>query len=591
MKILINCVRLLPLNKGAGGAGSYLYSLLRNLALLADVRVIAHPKGHKSLSAIPGIQIIPVLTEEPSFFAGHAEWADIYYDPLNGLKPTLLDTRLPVVCCIHDLQHNVYPHYFPQGAFADRNRDYGFAIARADSLIAISEFEKSNFNRFFGKKSVHVVEHGGYLAEHYDAEKTAELKAAGRIPDNYVLFPAVPWRHKNHFRLVEAMSMLRRHINPQDAPRLVLTGALEHSGRSKALFEQLIGSQPENGGVEVRGFVDNIEMAALFKNAKALVFPSLYEGFGIPLVEAMQLGVPVLTSRMTAAPEVCGDAAAYFRDPLNVCKMAEDIDALLKDAVRLDELKIAGLARGARYSSERMAQETIAAFEKTRRMALDGSPVELITARPPLDQCMPTEKITVAVDCDTFDPAKDEPEAYIADIVRRLGESLPGNLRLAFLLPENGGLDVIRALNEAAAARGSVVFYPGSDKRRLTLAVRFLIDSILETRYLLFTKASGMPPKAARGYRDAIALLEYHPDLGAAEFLSGVASYGGIRRPLDKKAMFKAFLKTRNDPLSCFANMLLKRSLFEQSDSLGTIRFLSYFLKNVSTVVMPAEDA
>lgn len=562
------------------------------MARIAEVRVIANPRTYKLLSAIPGIDVIPILGEEPSFFADQAKWCDVFYDPLNGLAPAFLDSRVPTLCCIHDLQHNVYPHYFPEGSFEGRNRDYGFAIDRADALIAISEFEKQNFRTFFGKKDVHVVHHGGYLAEHYNESAARRLKAEGIIPDgDYVLYPAVPWRHKNHYRLIEAVRLLRRFLDPQGV-KLILTGALEHSSRSKPLFELLLRAEPEHKGIELRGFIKDVELATLFKNAKAMIFPSIYEGFGIPLVEAMQMGTPVLAAKMTAAPEVCGDAVAYFRNPLNSYTMAEDIQSLISNPARLEELRLSGLAQGGRYSSQRMAQETLAAFKATREAVERRAPVEIIRARPTVDIRRPDEKLTALIDCDNFGAPGTNSDAagYIADLTARLDQRLPKPYRRIFLIPSDVDKASVEGMNTAAAERGLVVFYDRGDSRRLPLATRFAVDSILETRYLLYTKASKLVTAPPRRLRDAMALLDYYPDLGGAEFMDGSPAQGTIWRPVNKDQIYKSFIKHRDNPLSRFENMLIARRVFEHSDGLGTIRFLSFFLKNTSTILLPETD-
>lgn len=591
MKAVINCLRLLPLDKGAGGAGSYLLSLLREMAHIADVRVIANPRIYKLLAAIPGIDVIPILGEEASFFAEQAKWCDVFYDPLNGLAPALLDSRVPALCCIHDLQHNVYPHYFPEGSFEGRNRDYGFAIDRADALIAISEFEKQNFQTFFGKKDVHVVHHGGYLAEHYNESVARKLKAEGVIPDgDYILYPAVPWRHKNHYRLIESVRMLRRFFDPQGV-KLVLTGSLEHSSRSKPLFELLVRSETQHDDIELRGFIKDAELAALFKSAKAMIFPSIYEGFGIPLVEAMQMGTPVLAAKMTAVPEVCGDAVAYFRDPLNSYAMAEDIQALLSDPSRLEDLRLAGLSQGGRYSSKRMAQETLAAFKATCKAVESRAPVEIISAHPNVGIRRPQEKLTVLVNCDNVSADKaTDPAAYIADLAARLDQQYPHPYRRIFLIPSDLDKTLVAGLSAAASPLGNVVFYDRTDSRRLPLATRFAVDSILETRYLLYTRASAPVRATPRRLRDAMALLDYFTDLGGAEFIDGSPAQGTVWRPVNKDQVYKAFIKHRDNPLARFENMLIARRVFEHSDGLGTIRFLSFFLKNTSTLLFPEMD-
>src|SRR5262249_24334293 len=133
--------------------------------------------------------------------------------------------------------------------------------------------------------------------------------------ESFLLYPANRWPHKNHARLYEAFALARR-----DRPelQLVLTG----TGHDPAAL-------PE--GVESRGRVPYDDLVRLYRPASALVFPSLYEGFVLPPLEAMACGTPVAVSNATSLPEVCGDAAEYF-DPLSPEDMARAITAVLDDS-------------------------------------------------------------------------------------------------------------------------------------------------------------------------------------------------------------------------------------------------------------------
>jgi glycosyltransferase involved in cell wall biosynthesis len=140
----------------------------------------------------------------------------------------------------------------------------------------------------------------------------------------FLLYPANPWPHKNHARLYEAFALVRQR---RPELRLVLTG----TGHAAALPD----------GVENRGRVPFDELVRLYRTASALVFPSLYEGFGLPPVEAMACGCPVAASNAASLPEVCGDAAELF-DPLSPEDMARAIDAVLAEPAGYTER---GLAR------------------------------------------------------------------------------------------------------------------------------------------------------------------------------------------------------------------------------------------------------
>jgi len=154
--------------------------------------------------------------------------------------------------------------------------------------------------------------------------------AAAREP--FLLYPANFWPHKNHARLFDAFARVRAR---RPEVRLVLTGA-GHGGRTL----------PE--GVASRGLVSDDELVRLYQTASATVFPSLWEGFGLPPVEAMACGCPVVVSRGTSLPEVCGDAARYV-DPLSPGDIASGIEDVLRNPAPLVE---AGRRRAARLTLE-----------------------------------------------------------------------------------------------------------------------------------------------------------------------------------------------------------------------------------------------
>jgi glycosyltransferase involved in cell wall biosynthesis len=165
---------------------------------------------------------------------------------------------------------------------------------------------------------------------------------AGTAREPFLLYPANAWPHKNHGVLFEAFALLRRE---RPELRLVLTGA----GHDPA------AAPP---GVEVRGYVTQEELVELYRRAAAMVFPSLYEGFGQPLLEAMACGCPVAASGVSSIPEVCGGAARLF-DPTS----AEAVADAVADVLRSGETWAAlGLEHAAGFSWERTARATEAVY-------------------------------------------------------------------------------------------------------------------------------------------------------------------------------------------------------------------------------------
>jgi glycosyltransferase involved in cell wall biosynthesis len=163
-----------------------------------------------------------------------------------------------------------------------------------------------------------------------------------------VLYPARVWPHKNHARLVDAMRLVRR---THPGMRLVLTGG----------GTELLPDLPD--WVEARGNVPGSELPRLYATAACLAFPSLYEGFGQPPLEAMAAGCPVAAGAAGSLPEVCGDAAVMF-DPEDVEAIAHGIEQALTDR---DALVARGHERVRRFTWQRCAEATVAAYRSVQR--------------------------------------------------------------------------------------------------------------------------------------------------------------------------------------------------------------------------------
>ena len=194
---------------------------------------------------------------------------------------------------------------------------------------------------------VHVVPH---------AIDHSVFRLGDEEPEPIVLYPARPWPHKNHTRLFDAFAILRE-TRPQ--LRLVLTGGG---------LERL---EPMPEGVENLGSVSSEHLASLYRRAACLVYPSLYEGFGLPVLEAMACGCPVAASNAGAIPEVAGDAAVLF-DATDADAMAA---AIVEADERREELRKRGLARAALYTWD----ETARLHENVYRAAASEAPAGTTT--------------------------------------------------------------------------------------------------------------------------------------------------------------------------------------------------------------------
>jgi glycosyltransferase involved in cell wall biosynthesis len=231
----------------------------------------------------------------------------------------------PTVVTLQDLQHELQPQFFSRAERAWRRVVYRPSVRRARLVIVPTEHVRETAVQRLGldPERLRVIPYG---VDH-------ERFRPGTAPrEPFLLYPANRWPHKNHDRMLEAFVLVRRE---RPDLQLVLTG----SGH-----EEL---------AESRGYVSRDELADLYTRASALVFPSLYEGFGLPPLEAMASGCPVAVSNGGSLPEVCGNAARLF-DPTSVEAIAEAVLDVLADP---EPYSRRGLERAAEFTWERSARD------------------------------------------------------------------------------------------------------------------------------------------------------------------------------------------------------------------------------------------
>jgi glycosyltransferase involved in cell wall biosynthesis len=248
---------------------------------------------------------------------------DVVHFPFTAPVP-LPRNGTPMLQTLHDVQHLDLPHLFSRAELLYRTRYYEGAARNAAAVITVSEFAKQQIVTHLGLDPERI------FVAHLGVDRRAFAPNLGeRQP--FVFYPARGWAHKNHTRLLEAVALLRE---TRPGLRLVLTGGGLDS----------LGPVPE--WVDVRGIVPFDELRMLYQDASALVFPSLYEGFGLPPLEAMASGCPVAASTAGSLPETCGDAAVLFNpnDPVDIARATDEAIS------RRTELQQLGLARASQFS-------------------------------------------------------------------------------------------------------------------------------------------------------------------------------------------------------------------------------------------------
>jgi glycosyltransferase involved in cell wall biosynthesis len=244
------------------------------------------------------------------------------------------------------------------------------AIRRAAAVLVPSESTRRDVAVVTGvdPARIHVTQAG--VAARYrlvtDAAELGRVRRTYNLPDDFLLAVGTIEPRKNLERLIDAFTLVRaRGVHEP----LVVVGQL---GWKYTRLLDRVRAPDAQGAVRLIGYVADDDMPALYTLARGLVFPSLYEGFGLPILEAMACGTPVLTSNRSAMSEVAGSAAMLV-DPHDVATMADAIQTLARDEPHREALREAGLARAAEFPWSRAAEATVRIYDRIAPSATASS--------------------------------------------------------------------------------------------------------------------------------------------------------------------------------------------------------------------------
>ena len=363
-QIAVNLLWCVP--GDVGGSEQYLVRQLRGLAEPAnahthDITMYVLPgliESHPALADIGRVVTAPIdgksrpqrVAAEHTWLAWHDRQADLVHHG-GGTVPAV--GGRPAVLTIHDLQYLEYPQYFSRFKHEYLVRRMPRSVRRAALITVPSEFVRSTVIEAFGValERVVVVPHGVEPDIGVGATPSDVLKARYGIGDRrMVMLPAATFPHKGHRFLLRLMA--ERWTDNELC--LVMTGG---TGLAEAEVVADIERLGLNDRVLRLGRVSANDRDGLLQMAEALVFPSEYEGFGAPLIEAMSLGTPIISSDRTAVPEVVGDAGLCL--PLDIDAWADALDIV---GAKRAEFVAAGRRRVERYSCEQSAAALLAAY-------------------------------------------------------------------------------------------------------------------------------------------------------------------------------------------------------------------------------------
>lgn len=266
----------------------------------------------------------------------------------------------PAVLTVHDLIYKLFPEYHKKLNYAYLNRAMPLFCRRAGAIIAVSEATKRDIINHYGidPAKIHVVYEAA--ASHFDPpiqEEINRVRKQYNLPTHYLLHLSTIEPRKNLDRLVDAVKILR---SQDENLSLILAGA---KGWLYNDFFARIKAEGLENVVRALGWVPDQDLPAVIGGASLAVQPSLYEGFGLPILEHMACGQVVAASNSSSHPEVGGEAAAYF-PAADTDEMARVIGRLLRDKEEYTRRRVAGLEQAQKFSWSRAATETLAIYNQ-----------------------------------------------------------------------------------------------------------------------------------------------------------------------------------------------------------------------------------
>jgi glycosyltransferase involved in cell wall biosynthesis len=346
------------------GIGTYIRNLLRELARLdhdTEFVVLCRPEDRLAVSPL-GENFRPVSETAGNYtvaeqfrvpLALRREGVTLFHAPHYVLPPLVglggFGNRCRSVVTIHDCIHLMFPQYLPSPlALSYARTSIRLAAKRAARVMTVSESSKRDILRFVDTEPDKIVVIYNAYDERFGVEPqendVVRVRDRYQLHDEFVLYAGNVKPHKNLERLIEAFHLLRQ--DGLDHLKLVLIG--DEISRYTAL-RRAVHRHQLHKYVRFLGYMPEETLAVMYRLAAVFVFPSLYEGFGLPPLEAMASGTPVVTSNVSSLPEVAGDAAVLV-DPYEPRAIAEGIQRVLSDESLRGELRAKGLARAHQFS-------------------------------------------------------------------------------------------------------------------------------------------------------------------------------------------------------------------------------------------------
>ncbi len=366
MRIAINCRSFL--NKNYTGIGRYTYQLIKSLSEIdgENEYLLYTPKRFFSTKRItPKIPARNFFLKVDRFYRGMEKTVgpvDIYHCPSPEALHDLDETK--IIVTVHDLIFKTYPQGHTTATIQETERQFKNILKKASRIICCSKSTLHDLNRYFSvdvSKTV-LIYQGVNQKDFYplkeEESKLAEMTVRSRgIDGPFILFVGTIEPRKNLRNLFSAFSFLKK--KKKYGGKLVVIGM---QGWNEDL-SFLSAEQDFKNDVVFTGFLSNQELRYFYNQAEVLAFPSFYEGFGFPIVEAFSCGTPVVTSNVSSCPEIAQDAALTV-DPYSPEEISQALLKIIEDQNLREQLKQKGLRRAGQFSFLTTARQTLQVYQE-----------------------------------------------------------------------------------------------------------------------------------------------------------------------------------------------------------------------------------
>jgi glycosyltransferase involved in cell wall biosynthesis len=287
---------------------------------------------------------------------------DIYQT--QYITPLFVPKNIKIITIIHDISFNFFPQFIKKSDLFFLKTLIPMSLKRADMIIGVSRFTRDEIIKYYktDPKKVECIYNSvndDFLKKEISTEKLSAVREKYKLPEKFILYIGTLQPRKNIRMLIEAYAKTKNQLG---ALGLVICGSRQAHNYDKKIDVALVATKLEKV-IIFPGFVDETDKVAIFRLSHAFVFPSFYEGFGVPVLEAISQGVPVLASDIPSLKEIAGNGALYF-NPASLDEFSQMLYDVCMDEGLRAKLIQSGKERVSFFSWKKSARQTLALYEK-----------------------------------------------------------------------------------------------------------------------------------------------------------------------------------------------------------------------------------